>query len=48
LLSLKSLRRFKRSLFATNANNDYWQAGKSVENIDSVLSVDEIIQRITA
>lgn len=46
LMSLKSLHRFKRSLFATKENSDYWQAGKSAGDIDSVLSVNEIIHRI--
>jgi len=46
LLSLKSLHRFKRSLFATTGKREYWQAGKSVEQIDSVLTVEEIIQSI--
>lgn len=46
LMSLKSLHRFKRSLFSKKADSEYWQAGKSVQNIDSVLSVDEIIHNI--
>jgi len=46
LMSLKSLHRFKRSLFATNAEGEYWQAGKSVESIESVLTVDEIIHSL--
>lgn len=46
LMSLKSLQRFKHSLFASNADREYWQAGKSVQSIDSVLTVDEIVHSI--
>ena len=45
ILALKSLQSFKRSMFAQTGDNDYWQAGKSVESIDAVLSVDEIIEQ---
>lgn len=46
LMSLKSLQHFKHSMFASNADREYWQAGKSAGDIDTVLSVDEIIHHI--
>lgn len=47
LLALKSLRSLKRSLNGAQDNNDYWQAGKSVEGIDSILPVQSIIDLYT-
>ena len=47
LLALKSLRSLKRSLKGEKGENDYWQAGKSVETIDSILSVQSIIKSYT-
>lgn len=47
LLALKSLRSLKRSLNGVRGSNDYWQAGKSVEAIDSVLPVQSIIDLYT-
>jgi len=47
LLTLKSLRSLKRSLKGEKGAMDYWQAGKSVETIDSILSVQSIINSYT-
>ncbi len=46
-LALKSLRSLKKSLFDKTGNIDYWQAGKSVEGIDEILSVDDIIKQLS-
>lgn len=48
LMALKSLRSLKKSLHAKKAELDYWQAGKSVESIHQILSVDNIITQILA
>jgi len=47
LLALQSLYSLKRSLKGEQSTNDYWQAGKSVETIDSILSVQSIINSYT-
>ncbi len=47
VLALKSLWALKRSLLDKNGDIDYWQAGKSVDKIDSILSVKEIISSFT-
>jgi len=47
LLALKSLRSLKRSLNGVQGGHDYWQAGKSVEGIDSILPVKSIIEIYT-
>lgn len=47
LLVLKSLRSLKRSLTGSNASKDCWQAGKSVETINSILPVQSIIDLYT-
>lgn len=47
LLALKSLRSLKRSLSASHNTDDYWQAGKSVEAIDTILPVRSIIELFT-
>ncbi len=46
LFALKSLKSLKDSLKSDRV--EYWQAGKSVHSIDSILSVDEIIKQLTA
>ena len=46
-LALRSLYSLKRSLKGELGANDYWQAGKSVETIDSILSVQSIINSFT-
>ncbi len=43
ILALKSLRSLKKSLLDKTGEIDYWQAGKSVQSIDSILSVKQII-----
>jgi len=48
ILALKSLWSLKKSLLDKTGEVEYWQAGKSVEKIDSVLSVDEIIKKFTS
>ncbi|VAW59216.1 Enoyl-[acyl-carrier-protein] reductase [FMN] [hydrothermal vent metagenome] len=47
ILALKSLRAFKISLLDETGKSGYWQAGKSVESINSILTVDEIIKAFT-
>lgn len=47
ILALKSLKSLKDSLHEKSGVTDYWQAGKSVETIDSVLSVESIIDEFT-
>ena len=47
LLAMKSLRALKQSLHVEKSSRDYWQAGKSVDGIESILSVDSIIQEMT-
>lgn len=44
LLGMKSLYRLKKSLSGGHENTDYWQAGKSVDGIDSILPVKSIIE----
>lgn len=42
--SLKSFRDLRRSIVKpSGGHEDYWQAGKSVDGIDSILSVKEVI-----
>ncbi len=48
ILALKSLRSLKKSLLHKSGDIDYWQAGKSVETIDSILSVRKIIQKFVS
>jgi len=43
ILALNSLWNLKRSLLDSEGAIDYWQAGKSVDKIKSILSVKEII-----
>jgi nitronate monooxygenase len=43
--ALKSIIQLKKSLKQGSNYKDYWQAGKSVEHIDSIESCDEIIRR---
>ena len=47
ILALKSLRSLKHALLDQTGDVDYWQAGKSVEGIDSIMSVDDIINEFT-
>jgi len=43
--ALNSLRQFKNTLEKGSAYKDYWQAGKSVEGIESVEPAGDIIRR---
>jgi nitronate monooxygenase len=45
--ALSSLRKLKRSVRAARGRDDYLQAGRSVEAIDEVLPVAEVIRRMT-
>ena len=47
ILALKSLRSLKHALLDQTGDVEYWQAGKSVESIDSIISVEEIINEFT-
>jgi len=47
ILALKSLRALKKSLLDKTGEIDYWQAGKSVQSINAILSVEEIIDEFT-
>jgi nitronate monooxygenase len=47
ILMLTSLKTLKKSLLDTSGKMDYWQAGKSVAGINSVLSVQEVIDGLT-
>jgi len=48
ILALKSLWSLKKSLLDKKGEMDYWQAGKSVESINSIISCAEIIQQFTS
>lgn len=48
LYALRSLWQLKRASLDDSGNNDYWQAGKSVEGIDSIEPAGEIIRRYAA
>ena len=48
LYAVRSLVRLKRSTLAPTATADYWQAGRSVAGIDSVLPVAEIVGSFAA
>lgn len=43
LFALKSLRQLKRASLDASGSQDYWQAGRSVEGIDRVQSVAEVV-----
>jgi nitronate monooxygenase len=47
IYALTSLRKLKHSLHTVGGRDDYWQAGRSVAGIDSVLPVAEVIRRMT-
>jgi len=47
LMALKSLVSLKKSLLDESGSVDYWQAGKSVQNINSIMSVEDIISEFT-
>ena len=48
LYTLNSLRRLRRSLSSADTNTDYWQAGKSVGGIDTLLPAAEIVRSFDA
>lgn len=45
--TLRSIFQLKKASVKGSSYKDYWQAGKSVENISSILSVSEIINELT-
>ena len=44
--ALKSIWQLKRSSLDDSGSSDYWQAGKSVAAIDSVVSCNDIMQQL--
>lgn len=46
--ALNSVRRLKKSLHSANASTEYWQAGKSVSGITSVVPAAEIVRSFAA
>lgn len=47
IYALTSLRNLKKSLKSSRGRGDYWQAGRSVESVNEVLPVSEIVRRMT-
>jgi nitronate monooxygenase len=45
---LRSLRRLKKTALSSAGSNDYWQAGKSVAGIHSIVSAREVVQEFAA
>ncbi|MEJ0007119.1 MAG: nitronate monooxygenase [Steroidobacteraceae bacterium] len=48
LYTLNSLRRLRKSLSSADTSTDYWQAGRSVGGIDSILPAPEIVRSFAA
>jgi len=48
LYTLNSLRHLRRSLSSADTRTDYWQAGKSVGGIQSIVSAAEIVRSFAA
>ena len=48
LYALRSLRRLKKTSLSSAGANDYWQAGKSVVGIESVMTVGEVVRQFAA
>lgn len=46
--ALNSVRRLKKSLHSVNASTDYWQAGKSVAGITSIVPAAEVVRSFAA
>jgi nitronate monooxygenase len=46
--TLNSVRRLKKSLGSSDTGTDYWQAGKSVEGIDSIKPTADIVREFAA
>jgi nitronate monooxygenase len=45
---LRSLRRLKKTALSSSGSNDYWQAGKSVAGIHSVISARDVVKEFAA
>lgn len=45
---LRSLRRLKKTALSSSGSNDYWQAGKSVAGIHSVIPAGEVVRQFAA
>jgi nitronate monooxygenase len=48
LYTLNSLRRLRKSLSSADTSTDYWQAGKSVGGIDSIVPAAEVVRCFAA
>lgn len=48
LYTLNSLRRLRKSLSSGDTTTDYWQAGKSVGGIDTLMPAEEIVRSFAA
>ncbi|HEY4218344.1 MAG TPA: nitronate monooxygenase [Gemmatimonadaceae bacterium] len=48
IYSLRSLRRLKKTALSSSGSNDYWQAGKSVAGIHSIVSAREVVREFAA
>ena len=48
LYALRSVRRLKKTSLSSAGANDYWQAGKSVAGIHSVMTVGDVIRDFAA
>ena len=48
IYAIQSARKLKASLHAENGAEDYWQAGKSVEQIDSIQPAGGVVRRFAA
>jgi nitronate monooxygenase len=48
LYTLNSLRRLRKSLSSADTSSDYWQAGKSVGAIDSIVPAAEVVRSFAA
>ena len=46
--TLNSVRRLKKSLGSSDTTTDYWQAGKSVEGINSIMPASDIVREFAA
>ncbi len=48
IYALRSLRRLKKTALSASGSNDYWQAGKSVAGIHSVISARDVVKQFAA
>jgi hypothetical protein len=46
--TLNALRRLRKSLSSSDTSTDYWQAGKSVGGIDSIVPAAEVVRSFAA